>query len=219
MLEDLHVGARVMGSDGEHLGELTRIVVGPTYDVEMLVVDPGLVESGNLLKPGGWEAPRERVLPVDMLESVSDDEVRLSCTKAEFESRPLFERKEYAAVEVSEAPGQPRFHLGDLVNYIASVAGTPYVAPAKVTLNEEAGAVDIGEGMPVWRIDPHEQVGVVERVLADRETQQVTALVVRRRGFAGDRVMLPVAAIADVSGDTVHVTLTDEQFDALPPYD
>src|SRR5258706_15982072 len=92
MLEDLHIGTDVMGSDGSRLGTLTRIVIERDNGaVTHLVVDPGLVESGNLLAPGGWEKPREREVPVSMLVSADDKHVTLSCDEEAFQQQPLFE--------------------------------------------------------------------------------------------------------------------------------
>ncbi len=230
MLEDLHIGAAVKGSDGNHLGTLSRIVIERDHPrVTHLVIDPGLLESGNLLAPGGWEKPRERVVPVSLVAAVEDDTIQLSCDEATFAAEPLFEHKEFAPAEIAApAPGTTpphwwsRFRVGELINYIASGFGfgaAPYVAPAEITYNEPTGTSAIAEGTPVWRVEPHEEIGSVQRVLADPETQHVTAIVIRREGPFGDRRILPVTAIADMQDDMLHTRLSDEELDALPPYE
>ena len=229
MLEDLHIGVPVTGSTGAHLGTLTRIVIERDQPrVTHIVVDPGLIESGNLLAPGGWEKPRERVLPVALVTHADAHGVRLACNEAAFTALPLFEHRDFTAAEVSEpAAGEPRppwrarFNVGDLVNYVASgwgLGAAPYLGPAEVTYNEPAGASSIAEGSQVWRLDPHEQVGVVERVLADPATQRVTGVVIRRTGLHPHRRILPVGAIAEVADDVVHIRLTDAQVNDLPVY-
>lgn len=229
MLEDLHIGVAVTGTDGKHLGTLTRIVVEREgFRVTHIVVDPGLVESGNLLAPGGWEKPRERVVPVDLITAASEHGIQLSTDEARFAAQPLFEHKEFTTAEVSEAAsGSPRpgwwerFRVGELVNYIASgwgLGAAPYVAPAEIAYNESPGTSAIAKGTRVWRLDPHEEVGVVERVLADPASQRITGVVVRREGLRGGRRILPVAAIADVQEDVLHTRLSAADYDALPPY-
>jgi sporulation protein YlmC with PRC-barrel domain len=229
MLEDLHIGVPVTGSDGKRLGTLTRIVVErDTFRVTRIVVDPGLVESGNLLAAGGWEKPRERVLPFDVISSASEHGVRVSIDESGFAAQPLFEHKEYTAAEVSDTvAGGPRpqwwerFRVGELVNFIASgwgLGAAPYLPPADITYNEPPGASAIAEGTRVWRLEPHVEVGVVERVLADPASQRITGVVVRREGLRGERRILPVSAIADVQDGTLHTRLSDAEFDALPPY-
>jgi hypothetical protein len=41
---------------------------------------------------------------------------------------------------------------------------------------------------------------------------------VRRQGIRGEHVVLPIAAVVDLSGDTVHVRLSDQELDSLRPY-
>jgi uncharacterized protein YrrD len=228
MLQDLHIGAPVLARDGRTLGELARVVVDPGHQVTHLVVDPGLVESGNLLEAGGWEKPRERVLPVALVEHVGPERIQLSLDEAEFQAQPLFERREYHALDVTDAADQPdqahwwsRFRLGELVDYVASGFGlgaAPYIAPADITYNESPGSMAIGEGTPVWRQEPHEHLGEVERVLTSGDSATITALVLRRQGIRGEHVVLPIAAVVDLSGDTVHVRLSDQELASLRPY-
>jgi uncharacterized protein YrrD len=222
MLEDLHIGTDVKGRDGSHLGTLTRIVIErDTGAVTYLVVDPGLVESGNLFAPGGWEKPRERMVPLSLLKDATSERVTLACDEEYFQQQPLFEQQYYADYDQLDTL-PPRFRLGELINYISSAAGVggaPYEGPRTIQYNEAVGAAEIAEGTPVWRREPHEEIGEVERVLFDPHTQRMTALVVHGSGIIGHRhVVLPVAAIADIQDEVVHVTLTDAELDALAPY-
>ena len=106
MLEDLRIGVPVTGSDGKHLGKLTRIVIDRSDNqVTHLVIDPGLAESGNLLAAGGWEKPRERLVPVALVVSAGEHGLALACDEAAFGQQPLFERKQYTDADVSAAVG------------------------------------------------------------------------------------------------------------------
>src|SRR5260221_3754904 len=228
MLQDLHIGAPVLARDGRTLGELARVVVDPGHQVTHLVVDPGLVESGNLLEAGGWEKPRERVLPVALVERAGPERIQLSWDEGDFQAQPLFERREYHALDVSDAADQPdqahwwsRFRLGELVNYVASGFGlgaAPYIAPADITYNESPGSMSIGEGTPVWRQEPHEHLGEVERVLTAGDSATITALVLRRQGPRREHVVLPIAAVGAPSGGTGPAPLSDPEVDAPPSH-
>jgi uncharacterized protein YrrD len=223
MLEDLHIGVRVRGSDGHHLGTLQRIVVAQDgSQVTHVVVEEGLIESGNALAPGGWEKPRSRVVPIALVAHADDHELTLTCDEPAFKAFPLFE-EEYAIPEAAAAPAgeSPRqFEADEVIRYISSAAGgAPYVAPEAITFDERPGEAEIGEGTPVWRREPHEEVGEVERVLADPATQRVTALVVKRKGIFGPSLVLPIAAVADVEDGVVHITLSRAEVDALPHYE
>src|SRR5579859_464872 len=227
MLEDLHIGVVVRGSEGEHLGVLTRVVIeSASEQVTHLIVEPGLAESGNLLRPGGWDTPRERVVPMELVEVASKDEVRLTCDENAFQQLPLFERRQYVDVDGAAATGvqgqwQSRFQFGQLLNFIAAgwgLGAAPYIAPEETVQNEAAGSVAIEEGSQVWRLQPHEEVGTVERVFVDAATRRVSTLVVRRTGLLRQRVLLPIDQVHTVDEGVVHVTLTPAEVDALTPY-
>lgn len=228
MVEDLRIGVAVVGSGGGRLGKLTRVVIDRTDgQVTHLVVDPGLAESGNLLAPGGWEKPRERVVPMSMLVSAGEHAVALSCDEAVFEQQPLFESKQFTEADVTAATGadsaaQTRYEFGEVLNFVSAgwgLGAAPYIPPADITLNETPSSAAIAEGTPVWRIEPHDEVGHVDRVLADTQTQRVSALVVRRKGLLAHRVVLPIEQVAGIDDGVVHVTLSDSALDALPRFE
>lgn len=213
MLENLHIGATAIGSDGQKLGTLARIVVDQgTYTVTHLVVDPGLVESGNLLAPGGWEKPREHVVPIGLLRGVADDGLTLACTEDELKGYPLFESASYSDAPL---PQDSRFRLGELIKYIASAAGVgaaPYESPREqIQFNEAPGSAEISEGTAVWRVKPHEEIGAVERVLVDEPTGRLTGLIVRRKGRGRGSVTIPADAIASMSNGVVRVTSAGDE--------
>jgi uncharacterized protein YrrD len=226
MLQDLHIGAHVHASDGSRLGALTRVVVdGKSDRVLALVVDPGLVASGNLLAPGGWERPRERLVMRDLVTSASHDGVHLSCTHTTFEKLPLFEQEQFVSIDPlpESAPEElrRRFELGNLINYAASefgLGGAPYVPPAQITYDEPPTAGALEEGTPVWRLDPRERIGEVSRVLLDESSGRVSGIVLRR-GFPPRSVVLPAAAISGIQDGLIEVRLTDAEIDNLPLYE
>ncbi len=208
MLEDLHIGAAAQGSDGQKLGALTRIVVEQeSHTVTHLVVDPGLVESGNLLSPGGWDKPRERLVPVALLRGANEHTLTLACTADELKGYPLFESESYGDAPL---PQESRFRLGELLKYIASAAGVgaaPYESPREqIQFNEAPGSAEISEGTTVWRVSPHEEIGEVERVLVDEGTGRLLGLVVRRKGLGRETLTVPVDAIASIGDGVVRVT-------------
>ena len=241
MLEDLRIGAPALGRDGRKLGDVQRLVVGETdHRLSHLVIDPGLIESGEALAPGGWEKPRARVVPIALVASVTHDTVTLSCDHAEFAQQPLFEQEHFAEVTPPTEPGQhtswwSRVRVGEVISYLASgvgLGGAPYLpSTTEVTLNEPTGSASIAEGTPVWRrvaggtVDANngpadeEEIGVVERALVDEATQAVRALVVRRNDITERQVELPIDAMTSLDDGVVHVILSDADLDNLPLYE
>ena len=221
MLDDMHIGAAVVGRDGRRLGTLRRVVVERgTHRVTHVVIDPGLVESGNLLAPGGWERPRERVVPLALVTAAREHQIEVACDEDELRRQPLFEHETYVPVEAPAGDGS-RFRAGDLVNYIASAAGVgaaPYEPPMSIQFNESPGSSEIAEGTPVWRLEPHEEIGEVDHVLLDANTGRVTAIVLRRKGLLRHHVVLPIGAITSIEDGVVHAALDDEALDTLARY-
>lgn len=221
MIERLRIGARVYSNDGKQIGTLSRIVVsGEDLTVTGLVVDPG-AHLSELLEGGSLEKPHARAVPVALARSVNEEGVRLSCDLATFAKLPLFERHQY--VDAPVEPGNSRFRVGELVNYLASAFGlgaAPYQPDnEEITFDLAPGSDSLPERAPVWRVTPHEEIGVVERTLADTTTQRLTGLVVRRNSIDERLVIVPAAAIASIEDGLAHVELTDEELDQLPPYE
>ncbi len=219
MLDELHIGAHVHGANAKKIGSLKRIVVErDDLRVTHLVVDPGLIESGNLFAPGGWEKPRERLVPIALVTATNDDGVTLACDEAAFLALPLFEREIYAETPPEGTP----FNVGELVSYISTGAGIgagPYTPSSEERVfNESPGSIEIAKGSPVWRRIPHEEIGEVVRVLLDSSNDAVQAIVVRHRGLGGRSVVVPISKVASLSDGVVHVNLSDDERDALQTY-
>jgi sporulation protein YlmC with PRC-barrel domain len=219
MIEQLRIGAHVFSSDGKQIGTLSRIVVsGADLVVTGLVVEPS-AHLGELLEPGGLDKSRDRTVPV-ALAKVTDAGITLACDTAAFARLPLFERHQY--VDAPVEAGHSRFRLGEVVNYLASAFGlgaAPYVSENdEITFDLAPGSDALPDNAPVWRNTPHEEIGAVERTLADAATQRVTGLVIRRKSIDDRLVIVPADAISSVEDGVAHVELTDEELDHLPLY-
>jgi hypothetical protein len=229
MLRDFRIGSPVASADGHHVGTLARVIVdGATDAVLGIVVDPGLVASGNLLAPGGWSRPRERVVALERVATAEHAGVSLTCDKAAFEALPLFEHDQSSAVDPTANAGDSKaddsgdatFERGELINYGAAAFGlgaAPYLPPTTFTRDEPATAGAIDKDAAVWRVDPHERVGTVEDLLLDDAGTRLRALVVRRGALEG-LVVIPAAAIAAVEDGVVRARLTDDELRDLERY-
>jgi sporulation protein YlmC with PRC-barrel domain len=220
MIEQLRIGAHVFSSDGKQVGSLSRIVVsGAELTVTELVVDPG-PHLSEVLEPGGLDKSRDRAVPVSLVREMSDSGITLTCDPVAFAVLPLFERRQY--VEAPVEVGHLRFRVGEVLNYLASAFGlgaAPYIPDnEEITLDLAPGSDALPEDAPVWRNSPREEIGVVERTLADSTTQRVTGLVIRRKSIDDRLVIVPVSAITTVEDGVAHVELTDEELDHLPLY-
>jgi hypothetical protein len=190
---DLHIGVDVYSSDGHKLGELHRVVLRRRdLTASHIVVDIGFLRSGRGIWEGGLGLDYDRVVPIDLVRQASDTRLDLTVTAEEFKEAPEY------SVE----------------SFVASVGANYWLYER---LRKPEGSVDVKEGTPVWRQDPHEKLGEVDRVLFGPDG--VAQAFVIRRGFLLKRdVVLPVRYVTELFDDLVRVDITDDHLEALRDY-
>jgi uncharacterized protein YrrD len=216
---DLHIGADDISSDGHKLGELHRLVLKRSdFRLTHIVVDIGWIRAGHKIWEGGLGLEYDRVAPVTVVTSANDDRIELALTADSFKELP-----EYTA-EAFEEPQD--LTPGD--DDIADIASASSLASAAFNsapggwiverLNKPLDSVDIAEGTPVWRQEPHEKLGEVHRLILDDQTGRLTAFVIKRGFLLTRDVVLPVRYVSELLDDIVHVDMSDEELDRLREY-
>jgi sporulation protein YlmC with PRC-barrel domain len=217
-IEDLRPGVDVVSSDGHKLGTLHRLVFEEdTLKLTHVVVDTGILRSGTPLWEGGWGLSHDRMVPLSAVEGATSDRVVLSMTPREFRERSVDYVEEYFQQAPDAEPG--RLDTSDIRRAAMSIPGEPgpYLMFEKRALPPDA--VDIVDGSPVWRLNPHEKVGEVERVLYDEDTGRMTALVIRRGFLFSREAVLPANHIVEVVGDVVRTEIDDITLESLQEYE
>ncbi len=216
-LDALRAGASVISRDGHKLGTLGRFVVNKdTFALTHIVVDTGLLRSGESLWKGGWGLSHDRVLPVGVLESADSDEVRITMSADEFKDLSVDYIQERFEQIPDEKPGWP--DLSDVQRLVTSLPGEPGPYFMYEVMAKSPDEVDIKKGSRVWRLRSHEKIGEVEHVIFDEDSKKVTALVIRRGFVFSKDVVLPVERIVEVVGDIVRVDIDDDALRQLEEY-
>jgi len=216
-LEDLRTGASVLSSDGRKLGTISRFVVaGGSRKLTHIVVDTGILRSGTPLWEGGWGLSHDRVVPLGVLRDATSDEVRLTMTADEFRDLSVDYVQERFEPFPDDEPG--RLDGSDIARLAMSIPGSPGAFLISETLAKDAMALDIREGLPVWRMNPHEKLGEVARLLFDEDTQTATAVVVHR-GLLKKDLLLPLASASEVLPFVIRVDMDDTAVAALEEYE
>lgn len=217
---ELHAGADVYSRDGKKLGELRRVVLKRSdLSVSHVVVDIGFLRSGHNLWEGGLGLEYDRVVPIDRVESASDDRVRLRMTAADFKDAPEYTEE---AFEPPQDLTPDEFDIPDIVNRaqgLAAIVGSTSNVWLVERLNKPLDSVDVKEGTPLWRRQPHEKLGEVSRVILDETTGRVRAFVIRRGFLLKRDVVLPVRYVAELLDDLIRVDISDEELDQLREYE
>lgn len=216
-LEDLRPGVSVMSRDGHKLGTLNRFVINKDgYKLTHIVVDTGILRSGEPLWKGGWGLSHDRVVPLGVLEHADSDEIRLTMTAEEFRDLSVDYIEEGFKHIPDDVPGRP--DPSDLQRLARSIPGEPGPFFVYETMARAPDEVDIKKDSPVWRLKPHEKIGEVEALTFDEDTGKVQSLVVQRGRLFGKNVVLPLDYVVEVVADVVRVDISDEELQRLQEY-
>jgi uncharacterized protein YrrD len=207
---DFNVGAQVKCEDGK-CGQLLKVVVDP----EAQEVTDLIVERGFLLKD-------DRVLPIELVEDATADEIRLSITGDQLSHFEAYDEKAF------EVPGPAWQQLGayakgEAVKWTATA--TPYgvvtskpIVPkvrqrvhegisAKETVVEQGTVVENAQG----------EVGTVDHVLVDPDSGDIEYYIADR-GLLARSVVIPASDVREVTEDVIFVDLGEDELDNLPRY-
>jgi sporulation protein YlmC with PRC-barrel domain len=214
--EVLRAGASVVSADGHKLGTLSHFVVNrTTQKLTHIVVDTGLLRSGEPLWKGGWGLSHDRVIPVGAIERAAGD-IALTMTADEFKDLSVKYAQEQFEAMPDVEPG--RIDASDLARLGASLPGEPGPYFLRETQAHAADEVDIEKDSPVWRLRPHQKIGEVERLIVDDATNTVSALVIRRGLVFSKDVVLPMQFVVEVVADIVRVDIGDGDLKELSEF-
>jgi len=178
------IGADATCTDGI-CGEVSCVVVDTAARaVTHLAVEPKHVQG------------RARLVPLDLIDTTTG-EVRLRCTRAEFDKLDLAE-------EIELWPGG--------INADPSFA----VAPGVVTHDTApVGEVTVHRGVHVHATDG--EIGRVQALVIDSRDHQVTRVLLQEGHFWGRKeVAIPIAAVASFDNG-IQLNITKQQVEDLPP--
>jgi PRC-barrel domain len=216
-IEDLRLGASVVSSDDHKLGTLSHFVVRKSdFKLTHIVVDTGILRSGEPLWKGGWGLSHDRVVPMGVLSSADSDSVRLTMTADEFRDLSVDYIEERFAQIPDDEPG--RVDLSDLRRIATSLPGEPGPYFMYDTTALAAWEADIKKDSPVWRMNPHQKIGEVERLLVEEKTEKSVAIVIRRGHVFSKDVVLPMSYVSEFVADIVRVDIGDDELESLDEY-
>lgn len=194
---DIPIDAQVQCVDGAD-GRSTAVILNPvTRRVTHVVVKQ---DSFPWL---------ERLVPVEMVAETSPDQIYLNCNHQELHELESFVETEFVA---GDFPYEP-YDLGQYHVW-------PYIVPEDESVPVEHERVPPGElavrrGNQVRATDG--DVGWVDEFLVDRDTEQITHIVLREGHLWGRKdVLVPVSEIGQIDEDRVYLTLNKEEIANLP---
>ena len=217
---DLRAGADVYSSDDQKLGELHRIVLARAdLRVTHVVVDIGFLRSGRSIWQGGLGLEYDRVVPIGDVVVATTERVDLALTAEQFKDLPEYTPETY---EQPKDLSPHEYDLPDVVTQLHHLSSIFASTPGQwlyENLQKPEDAVDISEGTPVWRREPHEKLGDVKQLIFDEASGQLRALVIARGFIFKHEVVLPIRHVVELFDDLLHVDIADKDIEALQPYE
>jgi len=212
-MTEFTLGARASCSDG-FCGELSRTILDPaTRTITHLVIEPK------------HKKVEGRLVPLHLVEAAGD-QIRLSCTLAEFEQLEpseevdVAEGVDYGAGYGSAASIQGYGNVGSMGVGASSSGmgigmGLGHRTPTVVSHAVPLGETEVERHESVHAVDG--EIGRVEGFVVDPADNKVTHVLLQEGHMWGRReVAIPVSAI--VSVDTgIRLNITKQQVEDLPP--
>jgi uncharacterized protein YrrD len=215
---ELKEGTSVFTASGEEVGKINRVVLNPaTNEVTHIVVQKG------------WLLPEDKVVPLRMVSSATEDRVVLNEDTGDFEQLPPFEETHY--VELSEDdinPAErpthryaPAYYLYPPAGYIGyPTYGLGYYGwpPVETIQNIPGNTIPLKEGSNVISSDD-KHVGDVERLLVDPDSNRATHFLVSQGLLFKDQKLVPADWVRSVEEDKVRLTVPSRVLERLPAYE
>ena len=210
--------AEVVTSKGQKVGKIDRVVF-----------DPNSNELTHLIVQKGFLLTKDKVIPLDCVESATEEQVVLKEAQLDLDDFPDFEETHYVPVEDAEGsekrgsgslsrlawyypvPGGAWWRMRNLA--YPGIPKPAYVRKTEVNIPE--GTVALEEGAKVLSSEG-EHVGNIERVYADEEEQRVTHLLISKGLISKSRKLIPSMWIRGVSEDEVRLSVGERFVDKLP---
>ena len=197
-MTNIPLQANVACSDGP-CGQSTNVIINPINNTvtHFALRDKSL--SGN----------PTRLVPAGMVASVTPQQIRLTCSKADVEAMPPFIVTNFVA---QSAPGYA-YATGEAYcsQYVVNETGYDAVNEPDIP----AGEAEVHSGMHVQAADG--KVGRLDALVLDPDSGAITHILLREGHLWGKKdVAIPVAEIKYSDGKSVYVKLDKAAIKALP---
>ncbi len=175
-----------------------------------LIIDPINEQVTHLVVAESAFPHVERMVPVRYIVETTHDQIKLSCTEAEYGAMESFAESDFIHSSQVELT----------VPFDGSYLFWPYslyeAAPILVESSHiPAGEVAIHRGTPVYASD--RRIGKVDEFLIYPTTHSISHLILREGHLWGQKdVVIPVDAISKFTADAVYLTMDKKAVEDLP---
>ncbi|HSL42919.1 MAG TPA: PRC-barrel domain-containing protein [Anaerolineales bacterium] len=217
---ELREGTSVFTAGGEEVGKINRFVL-----------DPQTNEVTHIVVQRGWLLSEDKVVPLSMIHSATEDRVQLNEDVTEFDELPPFEETHYVRMDEDRAsheattdyasdraaPGFYWYPPHGYLGYPAYGLGYPAWPLTETQQNIPANTVPLEENTKVISSDDN-HVGDVERLLVDTDSNKATHFIISQGMLFKDRKLVPVSWIKSITEEEVRLIVSSKVLEQLPSY-
>jgi uncharacterized protein YrrD len=214
---ELKEGTSVFTTSGEEVGKINRFVL-----------DPATNEVTHVVVQKGWLLPEDKVVPIAMIRTATEERVVLNPKAEDLDQLPPFEETHF--VELAEEEIQPMdtaafryapayywYPPAGYIGYPELGPGFPALPPLETTRNIPAGTIPLREGANVMSSDG-EHVGDLERLFVDNDSNQATHFLVSEGMFFKEKKLIPTHWVKSVEEEKVYLGVPSRLLERLPAY-
>ena len=214
---ELKEGTSVFTPNGEEVGKINRFVL-----------DPATSEVTHIVVQKGWLLPEDKVVPIAMVSTATEERVVLNQKIEDFDQLPSFEETHFVELKETDLPPTgsstyryaPAYYWYPPSGYIGYPGfGPGYYGwpPLETTRNIPADTVPLKEGADVMSSDG-EHVGNVERLFVEAESSKATHFLISEGLLFKERKLIPAHWVRTIEEDKVHLAVPSRLLGRLPAY-
>jgi uncharacterized protein YrrD len=203
----IKIGVPIYAEDGQ-VGRVSRIILHPSTG-EM----QGVVATEDAL------LPHDVVIPISRIIRADEEGMTVRGTSEDVANLDVFALSQYAVPPEDWIPptdDPSSVYLFPASPYSVGAFDRPWTSPPPTHEVEslKQGDVEVNSTTAVYC--GNRQVGRVDRIFTEGDTEQVTHVVLNRGTMRRD-IAVPINRIASIGDEGIQLDLTEEELDNLPP--
>lgn len=215
---ELREGVGVFTSDDKQVGKINRFILDPeTNEVTHVVVQKG------------WLLSEDKVVPLNMVRSTTEEKVILTGNADDFNKLPPFEESHFVrmynddfhqAEDASDSLSPVYFWYPPLMYPNHGAYGMPNsplapLAHLETKRNIPEETIPLKEGANVISSD-EKHVGNVERLFIDASSKKVTHFLITKGLLFKERKLIPAHWVKYVGEEKIHLLVSSSLLERLP---
>jgi len=203
-------GTDVFSSDNEKIGTLDRVVM-----------DPRTKEISHIIVREGFLFREDKVVPMDLIGSVTDERIILQGSKDHLHELPDYEETHYVSRDATVDDDMNTLYWNPPAYSGAGYSQDPVIFPTELYIrrtekNIPEGMVALAEGAKVLAEDG-KHLGNIETLVTD-PNERVTHLVISSGLLTKERKIIPSHWLSAVDDDEIRLSVDSRLLERLPEY-